>query len=342
MADVDFDEFERGYEPPFAPQAVPAGTGFSVSTLVGAVTSLGLLIGAGVWGYQIAERDRAGVPVIHASGGPMRVAPENPGGEIATHQGLAVNSVVEKGASDAMPDRLVLAPLEQDLLADDQAGLSALPPPPAAAPDAGAAVPDAATPTLAPDLAAAAPDLAAPADPLAADAPETAPELAPDLADPSVPVMSGMAPATGADADAVADALAEALADGGSPAVPVAESAETPRPKPRPGTDTPADPNAPTDSPVAEVDPASIATGTRLVQLGAFDSAELARGEWDRLAQQFGPLWQGKSLVIQSAESGGRTFYRLRALGFEDEAASRDFCTALLQQNASCIPVEQR
>ncbi len=92
----------------------------------------------------------------------------------------------------------------------------------------------------------------------------------------------------------------------------------------------------------SEIDPATIPSGTRLVQLGAFDTPEQARSEWRKLANQFGPVMEGKSLVVQAAESGGRTFYRLRAHGFSDETAARGFCTTLLDQNASCIPVEQR
>jgi hypothetical protein len=50
----------------------------------------------------------------------------------------------------------------------------------------------------------------------------------------------------------------------------------------------------------------------------------------------------GKSMVVQPALSGGRTFYRLRALGFADEDEARRFCSALLAENATCIPVTQR
>ena len=50
----------------------------------------------------------------------------------------------------------------------------------------------------------------------------------------------------------------------------------------------------------------------------------------------------GKGLVLQPAESGGRTFYRLRATGFEDEDDARRFCAAFVAQSATCIPVPQR
>ena len=89
---------------------------------------------------------------------------------------------------------------------------------------------------------------------------------------------------------------------------------------------------------MTEIDPVSLVPGTRLVQLGAFDSVPLARGEWDKLAGRFGGLLDGKGRVIQQATSGGRTFYRLRAAGFKDEADARRFCAALLADNAACVP----
>ncbi len=46
--------------------------------------------------------------------------------------------------------------------------------------------------------------------------------------------------------------------------------------------------------------------------------------------------------MIQKAESGGRTFYRLRAMGFADLSDARRFCSALVAGNADCIPVTTR
>ena len=91
-----------------------------------------------------------------------------------------------------------------------------------------------------------------------------------------------------------------------------------------------------------EVDPAAIPSGTAMVQLGAFDDQDTARGEWQRLSAKFGDLMAGKSLVVQAAQSGGRPFSRLRAMGFASEEDSRLFCTAMLKGNATCIPVLQR
>ena len=51
---------------------------------------------------------------------------------------------------------------------------------------------------------------------------------------------------------------------------------------------------------------------------------------------------EGKRRVIQEASRGGRTFYRLRAMGFEDLSDARRFCAVLLADNADCIPVTTR
>lgn len=323
MADVDFDDFDSGHPTGWSSQGLTSGRLTRFTHLAGAACSVALVIGLGAWGYKLAVRDVNGVPVVRAIAGPMRIAPENPGGEVADHQGLAVNTIAALGAAAPPPDRLVLAPRPLELTPEDSAGLSPL--------DPNAVV-------------EAAPALAA------VPVPVTAPAATVDE-DP-----------LGPDPDAVAQALAEALAEpvpsaDGADVVAQPSAGATIRPRARPATVTDVDLSvAVTDAvPVAaatgaatgattgsEIDPATIPSGTRLVQLGAFDTPEQARSEWMKLANQFGPVMEGKSLVVQAAESGGRTFYRLRAHGFSDETAARGFCTTLLDQNASCIPVEQR
>jgi len=93
---------------------------------------------------------------------------------------------------------------------------------------------------------------------------------------------------------------------------------------------------------VRDVDPDSIAPGARLAQLGAFASREIAQREWERLAERFEVYLDGKARVIQKAESGGRSFYRLRAMGFEDINDARRFCSALVAEDVECIPVVAR
>ena len=76
--------------------------------------------------------------------------------------------------------------------------------------------------------------------------------------------------------------------------------------------------------------------------MGAFDSEEVAREQWDEMSRRFDDFMRDKKRIIQKATSGGRVFYRLRAMGFEDIADARRFCSALVAQNADCIPVVTR
>ncbi|WP_435258843.1 SPOR domain-containing protein [Thioclava sp. FR2] len=314
MADIDFDEY--GGIPRFSGQQVRRFV-----NVAGALCSLGLVIGVGVWGYNLAVRDVSGIPVIKAAKGPMRVAPDNPGGEIADHQGMAVNVVPELRSSEGLPSEIILAPAPVELSVEDSPGLT---------------VADQGYVEAKGDTAAELPS----AVPLEA-------MISEEQASPSV-----------STEDAVALALAEAL---GQDVAPLAELApevdavdvsgsgpgvmRSVRPQRRPGAQglSAIAEVSSTAAPVSsEVDPSTLAVGTRLVQLGAFDNADQARGEWNKLTSRFGDLMSGKSVVIQAAESGGRTFYRLRAHGFDGEDDARRFCAALLAEDAACIPVAHR
>lgn len=119
--------------------------------------------------------------------------------------------------------------------------------------------------------------------------------------------------------------------------------AGVPRPRPRPDFSVVSRRAAPIDPIVPEgpleLDPADIPAGTRLVQLGAFASADIARSEWVRAEERFGPFLQGKQRVIERTERGGKVFYRLRVHGFDDLPDARRFCAALEAEKADCIPV---
>ncbi len=336
MADVDFDEYQGGYgDGPSAPQAARAQRWVSIA---GALTSIALVVGIGVWGYRIAVRDAMGVPVVRALEGPMRVAPENPGGEVTEHQGLSVNDVAATGVASPVPDSMILAPRAVDLTLDDTPGLADAPPISEVVASAVAQKPI--------------PEVVAPVNPLTSVAPMPQDAPAPVTLDANTNISD------------LADALAAGVAPMEAEPVPVEEiSTEVAsggigrslRPMARPRiataavavggvTATAADAAvaAALGLGAAEIDVANLPSGTRLVQLGAFDNEEQARGEWDRLASRFGDLMVGKSRVVQSAQSGGRTFYRLRAHGFDGEDDARRFCSALVAENAECIPVAIR
>ena len=83
----------------------------------------------------------------------------------------------------------------------------------------------------------------------------------------------------------------------------------------------------------------SVPVGTRMAQLGAFNTLAIAETEWIRLRTRHRALFGDRKPVVQQIERGGRALYRLRAHGFADAAATRRFCTALLERGESCFPV---
>ncbi|GGE40966.1 SPOR domain-containing protein [Actibacterium pelagium] len=319
MADIDFDDF--------ADTSPSYSEGPKISNAVnwvGALVSLGLVGGVAFWGYDLMMRDVHGVPVVRALEGPMRVAPEDPGGRLAEHMGLAVNQVASEGEAAAPAERLVLAPRPVTLTESDKP-LSNLRPAARIVPN----TPVEQTPveaatqnaiTAPPPVTSGAEPITAPEPVLAATEPEepvapkpavlTTPsgvEILPaSVPGPSRSIRPSGRPAPSRFASATAAALAEAMA---APAAP-----------------------APTEV-------ASVAAGAHLVQLGAFDSEAIARSEWDRLSGRFGSFLEGKQRLIQQAERGGRTFYRLRAVGFADLSDTRRFCAALTAEGAGCVPV---
>ncbi|MGP1356606.1 SPOR domain-containing protein [Roseicyclus sp.] len=323
------DEFD-GYGAGTSPRAERSSLG-ALLNWTGALVSLGLVVGMGVWGVQLMLRDVSGVPVIQALEGPMRVAPADPGGTQAPHQGLAVNRIAEGEEAQPVPDRLVLAPPPVELQEIRFEAASTAEAAPEAAPGP-APRPEAA------DVAAVATEAAGAPE---AEEPVTAAETMalidrllreaqagdPGAAAEEAPVqLAGVIPAS---VPGVAVSLRPAV----RPAAVVRSD------QGRAPSVTLALASAPT---TVEIAAADLPEGTRLVQLGAYDTVEVARGEWDRLAARFPDYFADRPRVIEEAASGGQTFFRLRAGGFDDLSGSRRFCAVLVAQGAACIPVTVR
>ena len=283
----------------------------AVLNWTGALVSIALLAGVGVWSYRLMVRDVSGVPVVRALDGPMRLSPEDPGGRQTAYQGLAVNAVAAGETPPPVAPAVALAPAPVALTDEDLpvAGERAAAPPPAAPTPA----PEAAQVEVAESErdAVPAPELAD-IDPLPSTVPGLArspfPAARPSGATRFASVRGQSQSLTDAD-DAEAEALLELL---------IARLA----------------PNGHT-----EIDPETLAVGTRLVQLGAFPDEVGAREGWDELAARFPAAFEGRARVVEPAVSAGRTLYRLRAHGFADEPEARRFCALLVAEGADCIPV---
>ncbi len=333
MADFTSSSTTAGYAPDSAHSYAVGTTPKTLTTLTniaGAVVSLALVAGIGVWGYKLLVRDVTGIPVVRAIEGEMRVRPEEPGGELARHQGLSVNVVAAEGSAGRPAEQLRLAPRQMELQDEDQPVQVAM---------VAAKTQDEVTQAVARDT-----------DGDLIDA--SAAIRSGNVQDLVAQLTNGVAPLTGASADPVDAAVAMALADTSVQPKVVKAVLNAPgvrnslRPRRRPAAAAVVTPAAVQSNPVAaasqEIDPAALPAGTRMAQLGAFDSPEVAREQWDRLQGRFGAYLEGKNRVVQKATSGGRVFYRLRAMGFQDIADARRFCSALVAENADCIPVVMR
>ncbi len=341
MAHIDYVDDRYGDYGPVddAPEldAAPP-TGSRLGALVnwaGALLSVGLVVGMSVWAFQLLMRDVSGVPVIAAIEGPMREPPADPGGTQAPHQGLAVNRIAEGEEAQPVPDRLVLAPppIELQEVRFEPADAAELSPVPRT------------------DIALETP-LDTPNDGLDEATRSETTALIDRLLQEAQPESEATTETTAEEAPIEEAPIEEA------PAVEVAAAetevqvlpasipgiARSLRPTTRPVAFVRVAPVGASSSATSagEIAVADLPDGTRLVQLGAFDTAEIARAEWDRIAGRFPDYFDARPRVIEEAESGGQTFFRLRAAGFDDLAGSRRFCAVLVAQGTACIPVTVR
>ncbi len=281
-----------------SPQTEAGGLGVMRMAMNWAIAgaSLAVVGGFGYWAVSLGTRNPNEVPIIRAMEGPARVQPDDPGGEQASHQGLAVNSVQSNGGVAAPANQVALAPAPEQLTNEDLANAELTP---------------AQTPTKKPE-------------PPAEQQPEQQ-ELALQVEQPA----QEPAPLT-------EQRSARVIHD--TPYSPRRSLRPFSRPKGLAAQLE--DIQSASARPSASVE--SVPLGTRLVQLGAYDSRDLAAQEWDKLFAKHGDLLDGKKRLIQAAESGGRKFFRLRAVGFASKDESRTLCSALLARGTPCIPVTAR
>lgn len=327
--------YYEGYQPPHSgripsptsnagamPGAVRVGR---LVNFAGAVLSVALVAGVGIWSYRLMVRDVTGVPVIRALAGPIRVSPEDPGGRQAAYQGLAVNTVAAQGGAAGTAQTIALAPGAQPLTDEDRA-TAALAARSQQAPIATPAAIGAAVETAFASGDVLPEGLSLDED---ASALQILPSSTPGIARSPIPrrrdgTRIAVAPAPVAPAPTQVAAQVGAQIPGG--ADPQAEQllAElvTRLGAPR----------------VTDIDPASLTPGTRLVQLGVYDDEAAARNAWETITARFPSFLESRGRIVEPATSGGRVFYRLRAAGFADEPEARRFCTMLLAENVDCIP----
>lgn len=320
----------------------PTGRTTKTVRLAGAAMSAVLVMGMGYWAYKLAVRQMLGVPVIAAPEGPARVAPENPGGELADHQGLSVNMIAAEGEAEATADLLVLAPKPADLTPEDDAsdalqitgGSSLAPLANVPGPHAGMVQPSTTMRAMQPSEG----QLNVPLPESIAD-PIEPPDFEPIEAGSVEAALleAGVAMPTATKGSAAADVI--------SADIPGVKQSPFPLTKPGAIAATQAV-SAAADQVqvpgiVVDVDPLTLAPGTQLAQIGSYDTEAEAKLAWDAEVVRFGGLFDDKTRVLQAAESGGKSFVRLRVGGFATRDDARRFCAAL-KSGGQCVPVQVR
>ena len=275
----------------------------------GAALSLFLLAGSIGWGYKLVVRDINQIPIVRAQLGPLRVAPDNPGGLTAANQGLSVTQLAVN-EKPLLSDEINLAPAAE-ILNEETSAL-----------------------------------LLREVDKL--NQIDETYEIKEINAENTISLDGSSGAMKGETASKTESLVAQVafsqkkveIENAVSLALSITSefdpSLTSLRPKTRPRS---VQQNR--ELIVSKEPMSKLPIGSAIVQLGAFDSKSLAESEWRRFEKLLGSILAPKQMIIQKAESGGKIFYRLRASGFNDISDARQFCTAI-SDKVACIPVVTR
>ena len=280
---------------------------------VGAALSLSLLTGAIGWSYQLIVRDINQIPIVRAQLGPLRVAPDDPGGLTAANQGLSVTQLAVN-ERPLLSDEIFLAPAAE-VLSEENVVLQIS--------EENSSI----------------------TNKEKFDTLEVSTENSLDLKILPEQNATGLASNNEAVLSTAAFSpkkleIENAVSLALSLTNEVDSSFNSLRPKIRPVVLNQIQTDNIAQS-VANELVVTLPVGSAVVQLGAFESKSLAQIEWQRLEALLGSVLTSKNMVIQKAESGGKVFYRLRAFGFDDLSDARQFCSAV-NDKVACIPVVTR
>ena len=276
---------------------------------IGAVLSLSLLAGAIGWSYKLVVRDINQIPIVRAQLGPLRVAPDNPGGLTAANQGLSVTQLAVN-EKPLLSDEINLAPAAEILNEETSASLLREVDKLNQIDETYEIKEINAENTLSLDGSSGA--------------------MKGETASKTESLVAQVAFSQKKVEIENAVSLALSITSEFDP------SLTSLRPKTRPMS---VQQNR--ELIVSKEPMSKLPIGSAIVQLGAFDSKSLAESEWRRFEKLLGSILAPKQMIIQKAESGGKIFYRLRASGFNDISDARQFCTAI-SDKVACIPVVTR
>lgn len=274
------------------------------ATTAGALISLAILAIVVIWSYRLGVRDANDVPVIRAQTDATKIKPDQPGGIEIAHQDREVYNIVD-GAQPATGDGF--APSEEVLTAED----APVAPAPEPRPEPVAEAPAAQTPAI-----------------------ETPAAPEPVAEAPAAPEPAAPAPVEETAEQAATEETTEIAAEDASTVAPKAAPVALRRPSR--ATSQPQEASL-----LAEPRAAALASRIQ-IQLGAFNSEEIAGQQWADLKNRNGDLLSGRARVVTPVVSGGRRLFRLRAGPFNDVDEASTLCRALKARGEDCIVARAR
>ena len=288
----------------------------SVISILGAIISVNLMLWAGYWAYNIISRDINGIPIVAAQPGPLRVAPDFPGGIEAENIELAVTKIASQELPPN-PQAVELAPSTAKLVDDDITIYQAL---------KQKKLIDNHTIKIQQGH-----------DEI------TETELFNEVYFGTLKPSSLTANYTIVDnqSELVAAALALALKPSSQSAANSAISASINsrimKPMPRPGSllaKTSLFKNPNVILPVLGI----VERGLAVVQFGTFETEEVAFSEWGRLSKNFAVILDSRPKYVERIQRKGNEIYRLRLGGFANLDDANRFCSAVISEE-NCVPV---
>ena len=314
--------------------------------LLAALVSFGAFAALVLWGITLSTLDPSDIPVIKKAEGPARVAPDDPGGEVAGSQGLAVNVVQSRGEAAATSDQVTLAPRANPLQAEDVAGVdieNRLPEADAASSDLSEIEGQ-----IVKDMEAAADNVVTRASDLNEDL-----KAADATAMAKAKALFGI---TESQEKNIELAALQVEADGATKVQITKNDATAPvkkgiRPKRRPENLVATTAKKPEAEEAKEEVVAAVVeatpsgkpkAGTPVIQLGAYLSQKIADEEWAKLSKAHSDLLGKTTAYNTKIEANGKTYTRLRVHGFASEAEAKALCVALKARKTDCLFAKER
>ena len=286
----------------------------SIFSIFGAVISLNLILWAGYWTYNIISRDINGIPIVAAQPGPLRVAPDTPGGIEAENIELAVTKIASQELPPN-PKAVELAPSTEKLTPDDLTIFQAI------------------RQKKIIDRQAALNNQIH----LGVIEPNISKEIS--LEPVNTVTNTANYSITENQSELVAAALALALkpsADNLIGSAVAQNKFKQIKPRLRPGS-LPKVSMANTET-VIRPPLTSVETGLAVVQFGTFATETVAFEEWDRLSKNLSVILDGRPKYVERIKRNGNEIYRLRLGGFVNIDDASRFCSAVISQE-NCVPV---